>query len=224
MKTQELLSLAYINEKSGEKLYDELKKFGVVFEQIAQIRNKALSLLENFATAKKIKFDENLLANIPPTQNADNVFEAIIVALNYEIALNKNYDLFCQNCDDEELKDVFFRLWATSNNEYIVSLKELLRLEFTQNNSQNNDKNSTQNFMNYENLLNNYQQNFNEMSQKLSDILSGKSNPAELNTLLANPNFPFFGGLAIGALASSVLGKNLQDSEDDEANNKENSK
>ncbi|MGG7073117.1 ferritin-like domain-containing protein [Campylobacter sp. 9BO] len=212
--SKELLNIAYISEKTGEKLYECLAKFGDTFEQILKIRKNGLTLLKNYAQLSKNELDEATIKEALDAQNfeASNTFEAYIFALNYELSLNKNYDNLCKICEDETLRDVFFRLWATSNNEYIASLKAELASYLIKKPIQIN-KTQEQNFG--ENILNNYQKNFNDMSEQINQIISGKMDKEQISKLLLNPNFPFFSGLALGALGTQMISKNLKENQDE---------
>ena len=130
------------------------------------------------------------------------------------------YEKFCESLDDEELKDLFFRLWATSNNEYIASLKHCLK-EIYSGAKAKNELNLNEISQNFEqngitNILESYQNDFNEITKSLQNIASGKADKSELAKITNNPNFSFFSGLALGALGISVVSKNFNKEEEDE--------
>lgn len=221
MNLNECLNIAYITEKSGEKLYETLIRHSEIFNQILQIRKNGIILIENYTKLFKKDIDNTSLEQILSIKKleASNKFEAIIFALNFEIELNKTYENLSDECEDESLKDIFFRLWATSNNEYIVALKEELRLELEQKHTSTLEQNM-QNLSSFNvDFLSKYQTNFNEISSNLNNIISGKADKSEITKLLANPNFPFFGGLAIGALATQILSKQPKEQEDEKQSN-----
>jgi len=120
----ELLNASYTSEKNALNLYENLCSFGEVFKEIADIRKNAIILIEKFASAHEFELACNNEAVFLPAKNQE---EALIQALNYEIELNKMYDKFCESMEESELQDLFFRLWATSNNEYVASLKQCLK-------------------------------------------------------------------------------------------------
>ena len=120
----ELLNASYTSEKNALSLYENLASFGDVFNEIANIRKNAIILIEKFASAHDYELACENEAIFLPAKNKE---DALIQALNYELELNKMYEKFCESLDDEELKDLFFRLWATSNNEYVTSLKQRLK-------------------------------------------------------------------------------------------------
>ena len=111
----ELLNAAFISEKSAEILYENLSDLGEIFSEILSVRKNGLTLIKTYAKAKNLELSNEQIQNafLMP----DSLQDALICALNLEIQLNKMYENFTQNLDDEELKDLFFRLWATSNNE-----------------------------------------------------------------------------------------------------------
>ncbi|WP_295147236.1 ferritin-like domain-containing protein [uncultured Campylobacter sp.] len=215
----ELLNAAFISEKSAEILYENLSDLGEIFAEILSVRKNGLTLIKTYAKAKNLGLSNEQIQNafLMP----DSLQDALICALNLEIQLNKMYENFTQNLDDEELKDLFFRLWATSNNEYVVALKKALKAEL-QSDAPKAKAQETQNFsqilnaQGYENLLLKYQEDFNQIKEGLQNVVSGKASGAELAKILNNPNFSFFSGLALGALGMTAASKNLRKDETDE--------
>ena len=213
----ELLNASYTSEKNALSLYENLASFGDVFNEIANIRKNAIILIEKFASTHDYELACENEAIFLPAKNKE---DALIQALNYELELNKMYEKFCENLDDEELKDLFFRLWATSNNEYVTSLKQRLK-EIYSGCEIKNELNLNEISQNFEqngitNILENYQNDFNEITKSLQNIASGKADKSELAKITNNPNFSFFSGLALGALGISVVSKNLNKDEEDE--------
>nr|WP_229203826.1 ferritin-like domain-containing protein [Campylobacter anatolicus] len=202
-----------MSELSAQELYQSLIGFDKIFNEIYTIRQNAIELIKMYAKKYAIKLDDNAPnAFLKP----DNLQDALISALNYEIQICKMYEGFTDELNDEELKDIFFRLWATSNNEYIKALKHALKAELsqdTQTSQQNINLNDfTQN--GYENIINEYQKSFNEMNENLQNIINGKADKTEIAKILNNPNFPFFSGLALGAISITTISKNLNNQKD----------
>ncbi|QPH99579.1 ferritin-like domain-containing protein [Campylobacter concisus] len=213
----ELLNASYTSEKNALSLYENLALFGDVFNEIANIRKNAIILIEKFASTHDYELACENEAIFLPAKNKE---DALIQALNYELELNKMYEKFCESLDDEELKDLFFRLWATSNNEYITSLKQRLK-EIYSGCEIKNELNLNEISQNFEqngitNILENYQNDFNEITKSLQNIASGKADKSELAKITNNPNFSFFSGLALGALGISVVSKNFNKDEENE--------
>ncbi|ERJ25818.1 ferritin-like domain-containing protein [Campylobacter concisus] len=213
----ELLNASYTSEKNALSLYENLASFGDVFNEIANIRKNAIILIEKFASAHDYELACENEAIFLPAKNKE---DALIQALNYELELNKMYEKFCESLDDEELKDLFFRLWATSNNEYVASLKQRLKEIYSgcEIKSELNLNEISQNFEQngITNILENYQNDFNEITKSLQNIASGKADKSELAKITNNPNFSFFSGLALGALGISVVSKNFNKDEENE--------
>ncbi|WP_103640749.1 ferritin-like domain-containing protein [Campylobacter concisus] len=213
----ELLNASYTSEKNALSLYENLASFGDVFNEIANIRKNAIILIEKFASTHDYELACENEAIFLPAKNKE---DALIQALNYELELNKMYEKFCESLDDEELKDLFFRLWATSNNEYVASLKQRLK-EIYSGCEIKNKLNLNEISQNFEqngitNILENYQNDFNEITKSLQNIASGKADKSELAKITNNPNFSFFSGLALGALGISVVSKNFNKDEENE--------
>ena len=213
----ELLNASYTSEKNALSLYEILASFGDVFNEITNIRKNAIILIEKFASAHDYELACENEAIFLPAKNKE---DALIQALNYELELNKMYAKFCESLDDAELKDLFFRLWATSNNEYVASLKQRLK-EIYSGCEIKNELNLNEISQNFEqngitNILENYQNDFNERTKSLQNIASGKADKSELAKITNNPNFSFFSGLALGALGISVVSKNFNKDEENE--------
>ena len=213
----ELLNASYTSEKNALNLYENLASFGDVFNDIANIRKNAIILIEKFASTHDYELACENEAIFLPAKNKE---DALIQALNYELELNKMYEKFCESLDDEELKDLFFRLWATSNNEYVTFLKQRLK-EIYSGCEIKNELNLNEISQNFEqngitNILENYQNDFNEITKSLQNIASGKADKSELAKITNNPNFSFFSGLALGALGISVVSKNFNKDEENE--------
>jgi hypothetical protein len=213
----ELLNASYTSEKNALSLYENLALFGDVFNEIANIRKNAIILIEKFASTHDYELACENEAIFLPAKNKE---DALIQALNYELELNKMYEKFCESLDDEELKDLFFRLWATSNNEHVASLKQRLK-EIYSGCEIKNELNLNEISQNFEqngitNILENYQNDFNEITKSLQNIASGKADKSELAKITNNPNFSFFSGLALGALGISVVSKNFNKDEENE--------
>lgn len=213
----ELLNASYTSEKNALSLYENLASFGDIFNEIANIRKNAIILIEKFASTHDYELACENEAIFLPAKNKE---DALIQALNYELELNKMYEKFCESLDDEELKDLFFRLWATSNNEYVASLKQRLK-EIYSSCEIKNELNLNEISQNFEqngitNILENYQNDFNEITKSLQNIASGKADKSELAKITNNPNFSFFSGLALGALGISVVSKNFNKDEENE--------
>ncbi|WP_107708238.1 ferritin-like domain-containing protein [Campylobacter concisus] len=213
----ELLNASYTSEKNALSLYENLASFDDVFNEIANIRKNAIILIEKFASTHDYELACENEAIFLPAKNKE---DALIQALNYELELNKMYEKFCESLDDEELKDLFFRLWATSNNEYVTSLKQRLK-EIYSGCEIKNELNLNEISQNFEqngitNILENYQNDFNEITKSLQNIASGKADKSELAKITNNPNFSFFSGLALGALGISVVSKNFNKDEENE--------
>lgn len=205
---QNSLNMAYIAEKSAFDLYENLKSHGEVFSQINEIRKSGFVLLNEFAKANKIELKHELDL---PFYSCDSFEDALIYAINYEISLCKTYENITQNLKDEHLKDICFRLWATSNNEYITTLKSCLKDVL---NANDNTKYIQESQNNYENLLSSYQKDFIQMSKNLQDVVSGKADKKKINEILNNPNFSFLSGMAVGVFGASILSKNLNNNEE----------
>ncbi|CAD7287769.1 hypothetical protein LMG7974_00650 [Campylobacter majalis] len=196
----------YNIEKSAISMYDRLGNMHEIFVNIKHIREQGLALIEEYAKQKEY----DLIVKHSEVLEPKNLKDAFVYALAYENTLCQKYEILSNKIEDDVLRDICFRLWATSNNEYIVALNECVKQTFS-----DQGQNNTQNF-DYTNVLSGYQNDFNNMSESLQNIMSGKLDKAELSRLLSSPNFSFFSGLALGALGASMLAKLDKSDENDE--------
>jgi len=179
-------------EKSGIELYNKLraKCECAVFERILQVRERGAAMLGEFGTSE-IFIDAPKIGEI-------SLQDALILALGFELKLCFEYADITANCDDASLKDLCFRLWATSHNEYQVALKSEL---FGKNATQIAPVKSEDKF-DINQIL---KDEFGEIFEKFRD---GKASRDDINKLLANPKFPAFAGLALGGIAGMLMTEN----------------
>ncbi|TWO19804.1 hypothetical protein YZ82_06880 [Campylobacter hyointestinalis] len=190
---EEIFSLAYNYENKGLLIYSNFKDDNDIFAQILAIKKSGIILLESLASIKNYKLQNYDHQVITPS----NLDDKLIVCLNYELELNEFYKNSVEDLDDD-VKDLFFRLWATSNNEYIPALKQQL---FNKN-SANKNKHSTNGIQ--------------EFLDKANLIASGKASKDDLQNLLKNPNFSFFGGIAAGSLVGLMINEIINKGKKDE--------
>ncbi|RAZ48757.1 hypothetical protein [Campylobacter hyointestinalis] len=190
---EEIFSLAYNYENKGLLIYSNFKDDNDIFAQILAIKKSGIILLESLASIKNYKLQNYDHQVITPS----NLDDKLIVCLNYELELNEFYKNSVEDLDDD-VKDLFFRLWATSNNEYIPALKQQL---FNKNSANKNEHstNGIQEFLDKANL-----------------IASGKASKDDLQNLLKNPNFSFFGGIAAGSLVGLMINEIINKGKKDE--------
>lgn len=203
---KQAVNTVFLLESRGIKFYENVCKKDEIFGQILAVRQNGLELLRPYADPA----DSQAFCAL----TCEDLDDCFIKALNYELELNAFYENLTDNLSDENFKDVCFRLWATSNNEYIPALKaklaQILAVQFqgAGNASQEGQAQTAQNQS--ENILNTFDsESFKQISQTLERISSGQGGKEDAIALLNNPNFSFFGGLALGGLASMMLSKNL---------------
>lgn len=190
---EEIFSFAYNYENKGLLIYSNFKDDNDIFAQILAIKKSGIILLESLASIKNYKLQNYDHQVITPS----NLDDKLIVCLNYELELNEFYKNSVEDLDDD-VKDLFFRLWATSNNEYIPALKQQL---FNKN-SANKNKHSTNGIQ--------------EFLDKANLIASGKASKDNLQNILKNPNFSFFGGIAAGSLVGLMINEMINKGKKDE--------
>ncbi|MSN95818.1 hypothetical protein F1B92_01180 [Campylobacter sp. FMV-PI01] len=194
------LQIALNYENEGILLYSELfNKFGCeIFNQILEIKKSGLNLLQNFKT------DESLDEIAP--QNLISLKDGIILALTYENKASFIYDDITNSVTDNALRDIFFRLWATSENEY----KKALNLELSKC-----EDVLKQDFFGIENLkqfgLNLDVNSIKELSKILKKLKNGKASQNEIQSFLNHPYFSFLLGAGVGALGGIFINEILKE-------------
>lgn len=214
----ELIELAYDSELNGVNLYTHLFLKGYnesEFDDIKAIRLRGCELLKQAGASYKINLKDEMQA---PIFVPDRLDDALIVALNYEISITAFYAKVCEQCDDEALRDLFFRLWATSENEFIPALKlklstvlacvpNIQNLQNQISDTHKDSKNEIASFLGGD--INGYQEEFADLNQKLNHIVNGNASQSEVKELLNHRQFAFFSGAALGALGLSAFMKSV---------------
>ena len=198
------LELAYNKEKAALSLYEKLSSENPIFTAICEIRKKGCELLQNYADIKNIELkSKKANISVPKSLQAQ-----LICALNNEMQICEFYEELCQKCDDEVLKDLFFRLWATSNNEYIkalnIQLQSIINEQSTSaNKAQTSIKeNSEQNSLNalFSSLDISKDKGLNDFIDKIKNLSQNKISQDDLKQIIQNPHFAFLAGTAAGGL------------------------
>lgn len=131
---------------------------------IYTVRKNGIELLREFCNCE--------IPKIAPNE-AD-----VKTKLSYEKELCLFYDNITDFIKDDRLKDICFRLWATSENEYQLALENAIP------------------------NTNNQIDSINDFLSSAKDIALGKADTKKIQETINNPNFSFFSGLAIGGLVA----------------------
>lgn len=193
------LQTALNYENQGILLYTEIyNNFKYeIFAQILEVKKAGFVLLESFKTDEVLEEFK--------TPNIDSKKDAIYTALSYEEKAEKIYDKLTNSVNDEKLKDLFFRLWATSENEYKKAL--LNEIQNTQN-----KQGEIFNFKNLEQMgLNLDTKSINELNEILAKFKDGKASKDDINAFLQNPYFSFLSGVMLGAVGGILIDQILKE-------------
>lgn len=213
-KIKEIVILAYSSELTGLKLYSQLRDKKLdddeIFSEIANIRQKGCELLEQCISYFEI---DKAQISAMPQLIPDNLDDALIVSISYELGIISLYKGLCHECDNDNVRDLFFRLWATSVNEFMPCLKLKLSQTFNQNKTANIQSLSSESL---NDKMTNFQKDISQISQKLQDVVQGKADKDDIANILNNPQFAFFSGAALGALGVASILKNQKDKQDEE--------
>ena len=197
--SNEILNLAYALESQGIAFYENFSDKDEIFSQILTIKNSGLTLLKDYAQNNNLALGDGIDLEIVKPEDPE---DALIKAINYELELNAFYERASDSVEDDILRDICFRLWATSHNEYVPALKTRLKQIWA------TEKNETKEKSTEEKNLNVFDADaINQMSETIDKFASGKATNEDLAALLKSPNASFLGGLALGGLAAMILNK-----------------
>lgn len=192
--SNEILNLAYALESQGIAFYENFSDKDEIFSQILTIKNSGLTLLKDYAQNNNLALGDGIDLEIVKPEDPE---DALIKAINYELELNAFYERASDSVKDDILRDICFRLWATSHNEYVPTLKTRLKQIWATEKNETEEKN-----------LNVFDADaINQMSETIDKFASGKATNEDLAALLKSPNASFLGGLALGGLAAMILNK-----------------
>jgi hypothetical protein len=197
--SNEILNLAYALESQGIAFYENFSDKDEIFSQILTIKNSGLTLLKDYAQNNNLALGDGIDLEIVKPEDPE---DALIKAINYELELNAFYERASDSVEDDILRDICFRLWATSHNEYVPALKTRLKQIWATEKNETKEKNTEEKNLNVFDA-----DAINQMSETIDKFASGKATNEDLAALLKSPNASFLGGLALGGLAAMILNK-----------------
>ena len=197
--SNEILNLAYALESQGIAFYENFSDKDEIFSQILTIKNSGLTLLKDYAQNNNLTLGDGIDLEIVKPEDPE---DALIKAINYELELNAFYERASDSVEDDILRDIYFRLWATSHNEYVPALKTRLKQIWATEKNETEEKNTEEKNLNFFDT-----DAINQMSETIDKFASGKATNEDLAALLKSPNASFLGGLALGGFAAMMLNK-----------------
>ena len=197
--SNEILNLAYTLESQGIAFYENFSDKDEIFSQILTIKNSGLTLLKNYAQNNDLALGDGIDLEIVKPEDPE---DALIKSINYELELSAFYERASDSVEDDILRDICFRLWATSHNEYVPALKTRLKQIWATEKNETEEKNTEEKNLNVFDA-----DAINQMSETIDKFASGKATNEDLAALLKSPNASFLGGLALGGLAAMILNK-----------------
>lgn len=172
------------HELCGLEIYNKLAQIynAPLFLQIASVRQNGYDML------LKLADDFSPQSSQTKPNSGKNYIDALILAIAFEIKTCEFYDEITSQIQDENLRDLFFRLWATSENEYKKALNSELFATFLAQNQ--NDKSPS-------------------LDLFFKDLQNGKFNTDEVLNFIKNGGLT---NLNLGDITQSLI-KNLQKGE-----------
>lgn len=190
---EQILQIALDDEKKALATYQAIiQKFGNIkpFSNIIEAENRHIAEIEFLANKHQVKLIQNDFSNLIAPKS---LIESLELSIAAEISNINLYDYLLQYTQDDDIQDAFFRLQAASFNNHLPAFRNALK-------------------ENYNNDLKNEQMmdKINELSQTFQKIANGQAQPNELTSLFQNANLSFVGGLATGAIASSLFSQFME--------------
>ncbi|QKF86528.1 hypothetical protein CBLAS_1361 [Campylobacter blaseri] len=171
-----------------------------LFLQILNVKKTGLEIINPL---KQEELTNNIYKKFSNIQDEKN---AIFTAIAYEIESENLYDDLTNTIEDEQAKDVFFRLWATSSNEYRPALENELNKKKEEKKDDDEKKHINPNNMGFTFDS----KSFNEISEVFNKFSTGSATKEDIEKILNNPNISFFTGAVVGALGGILINQILE--------------
>lgn len=190
MKQEEAIKEALASEYKSYMLYEEASsKFddAEIFKNINNAEGRHILALEKAAQKYGIELDEG-----EPVQEAEikggveEYLEAMIVAERENIEM---YNRLIPQVEDENIREIFFRLQAASYNNHLPALREHLYKAYGQNGQTKGLNEATQ-----------------AAQEFLKQLQGGKIEPEILQKNIGTMVSKVSGDFLLGALGGAVLG------------------
>ncbi len=196
----QVLRIAIYDEFHAYETYKKvIEQFGasMPFSNIIQAEerhfNALLNLLQKYGVEVPIN-DWASKIELPKT-----LVECCEVGVAAEIDNIMMYDNLLSYTQQEDVKDVLYRLQAASYNNHLPAFRKCVA-------KQNTDVNVSDIYNNYSTHKNeDVFSKLQEFQGVVSSIMSGKIDPNQITKLVNNLNGSLVGGLAIGALGAAIL-------------------
>lgn len=207
--SQALRIALYTHLKSYEYIKKALNKYGVIppFDNIFKLQEQMIGFLVIACETHKTELvvnNWNKYITLP-----DTFIEICEVCIANEIELINMYDNIIKHIDIEDIKDLFFRLQATSYNEILPSLRAFTVTTKSENTEVDGE-------FSQEKLM----EKFSEISSIANQISSGKIDQQQINTLLSSLNMPLISGALLGALGL-IVAKEMKNKDEEDIKKKE---
>jgi rubrerythrin len=200
------LRIAMYEEYRKYEMYKKaIEQFGFVtpFTNIIAAKEQHLVELNHLLQRYQVALPTNDWAQkvtIP-----DTLKEAYEIGVGAELESIGMYSHLVEYSENEDIKDVFFRLQAASYNNHLPTFRTHLE-NALQNSKEAKDGISQEAIM----------QKVNEWSELAQKIASNEVSQAEISKLFQNVNLSFIGGLLLGGVGASILAQIVEDKENEE--------
>ncbi len=203
-----------LNQTLRIAAYDEYHAYEVYKKVIEKFGN--VNPFANIIVAEQNHINATLAFlqkyNIEPPVNdwadkieiPDSLVECCEVGVIAEIDNIKMYDNLLSYTQQEDIKEMFFRLQAASFNNHLPAFRSCVSSHYVTQGEFANSNNT----QNQEDMM----AKIDEFKNLATKIASGEADPAEITKLLGSANISFISGMLLGgvgaSLATSMLNKN----------------
>ncbi|CZE48547.1 hypothetical protein [Campylobacter geochelonis] len=200
MNDNEFLQAAIKDEQIAFATYANIvQKFGDI-KPFSAIMQTQLKFIQELSYMIKKQGEEPQEADISDIEEAKSIEEAYEIALVIERKTIRFYEKMISNVQNEEIKDLFYRLQASSYNDNLPAFRKKLEKK---------DE------IKSENQELNLGKNGEEFGQILQKLINKDIKPNDFLSFLNSSNLSLLGGVLVGGVAASVISQIIDDKNKD---------
>lgn len=214
------LDFALTHEQNGIAMYEAFSATFAqsIFSEILSIKKTGLKMLTNLVNSANLPYENTPNLGNFNYSKVQNLQDALEIALSYEIKTAILYDEISSNLSDETQKDLIFRLWATSENEYKQALKSEISNIYLAKNAQNSAKTSDdcdiKNGFDFANFGFD-KEKMSALAQILQKFSQNKADKDDIIKILNHPYASFLAGAALGGVGGILFNQILSKDENE---------
>jgi hypothetical protein len=200
------LRIAMYEEYRKYEMYKKaIEQFGFVtpFTNIVAAKEQHLAELNHFLQRYQVALPTNDWAQKVTIPNT--LKEAYEIGVGAELESIGMYSHLVEYTENEDIKDLFFRIQAASYNNHLPTFRT--HLEHALENTKEVKEGISQEAI---------MDKVNEWSELAQKIASNEMSQAEISKLFQNANLSFLGGILLGGIGASILTQMGEDKDNEE--------